>query len=99
MPIERVEKHCEDLARLAAYEATGGKLWLPYLLSLLSDALAEAGRIQEGLAAIAKALSIAELNGDAYALPDLHRIKGELILKSAGLARVNDLQSDPGLLC
>jgi predicted ATPase len=80
---------------LAAYEATGGQLWLPYFLGLLADALAKAGRVQEGLAAIAKALSIADLNSDAYAMPELHRIEGELILKSADLARVNDLQNDP----
>src|SRR5205814_6828402 len=31
---------------LAAYEATGGKLWSPYFMGQLADALAKAGRIE-----------------------------------------------------
>jgi predicted ATPase len=67
---------------VAAYEATGGQLWLPYFLGLLADTLAQEGRIEEGATVIAKALSMAELNNDAFALAELHRIKGELIVKS-----------------
>ena len=81
---------------LAAYEATGGRLWFPFFLGLLADALAKAGRVQEGLATIAKALTMAECNSDAYALPELHRIKGELLLNSVDLARADDVPEGSG---
>src|SRR2546423_4765403 len=67
---------------LAAYEATGGKLWSPYFLGQLADALAKAGRIEEGFAAIEKAIMLAEQTGERYSLAELYRIKGELILKT-----------------
>jgi predicted ATPase len=68
---------------LTAYEATGGKLWTPYFLGLLADALGKAGRLDEGVVAIAKALSLAEETGEEYSLAESYRIKGELIIKTA----------------
>jgi predicted ATPase len=69
---------------LAAYEATGAKLWSSYFLGLLADALAKAGRAEEGLAAIEKALALAGHNGERYAIAELHRIKGELLISTTG---------------
>ena len=76
---------------LAAYEATGGKLWSPRFLGLYAVALGKAGRFEEGLAAVAKSLSIAEINGETYAMPELLRIKGELILKRHSHDRIHNL--------
>ncbi len=76
---------------LAAYEATGAKLWCPYYLGLLADELAKAGRVEEGLAAIAKALTLAEHNGERYSMAELQRIKGELIIKTGDRAPANEL--------
>lgn len=70
---------------LADYEMTGGKLRSPYFLGLLADQLEKAGRVEEGLLAIAKALDIAERTGEGYTLSELHRIKGELFMKSGEL--------------
>jgi adenylate cyclase len=67
---------------LAAYEATGAKLRCPYFLGLLADQLCKAGHVEEGLAAIAKATTLGEHTGESYALPELYRLKGELILKA-----------------
>ena len=67
---------------LAAYEATGAKLWLPYLLGLLAEALSDADRSQEGLAAITNALALAEQRSEGYAIAELYRIIGELTIKS-----------------
>jgi len=69
---------------IAAFEATGGKLWLPYFLGLLADQFAKTGCIEEGLATVAKALTIAEHTGERYSLAELYRIRGELLIKSAG---------------
>ena len=70
---------------LAAYEATGGKLWSPRFLGLYAVALGKAGRFEESLAVIAKALTGAEQTGEVYAIADLHRIKGELLMKGGEL--------------
>jgi predicted ATPase len=70
---------------LADYEATGAKLRSPYFLGMLADQLGKAGRVQEGLLAIAKALDLAGHTGEGYALPEWHRIRGELLMKSVGL--------------
>jgi DNA-binding winged helix-turn-helix (wHTH) protein/tetratricopeptide (TPR) repeat protein len=77
------EHGIEQMQRgVAAYEATGAKLWSSYYLQLLADQLAKAGRVDEGLAIIAKALTYAEQSGETFSLAELYRIKGELILKA-----------------
>jgi DNA-binding winged helix-turn-helix (wHTH) protein/tetratricopeptide (TPR) repeat protein len=83
--IERIQQG------LAGYEASGGKLWCPRFLGLLAGALMKAERVEEGLVAIARGLTIAELSGEAYVMPELLRVKGELILKKQNLSRVNRL--------
>jgi predicted ATPase len=70
---------------LAEYEVTGAKLRSPYFLGMLADQLGNAGRVQEGLFAITRALSIAEQTGEGYGLAELHRIKGELFWRSIDL--------------
>jgi predicted ATPase len=72
---------------LAQYEVTGAKLRTPYFVALLSDQLNKAGRTGEGLAAIEKAIRLAEQTGEGFALSELHRIKGELFLNSANVRR------------
>jgi DNA-binding winged helix-turn-helix (wHTH) protein/predicted ATPase len=72
---------------LAAYEMTGARLWLPYFLGLFADQLAKASRVEEGLAAIEKALACAQASHEKYSLAELYRLKGELILKSAETQR------------
>ncbi len=87
-----IQQGIEEMQQgVAAYEATGGKLWSPYSRSLLANALAKAGRIEEGLGVISEALTMAELNSEAFAMPELHRIKGELILKQHDRSRLDDL--------
>src|SRR5215469_5420022 len=79
---------------LAEYEATGTKLRFPYFLGLLADQLGKTERVQEGVVAITKALALAERTGEGYSLVELHRIKGELFLKSSELPHAGKLPSD-----
>jgi predicted ATPase len=79
---------------VAEYEATGAKLRSPYFLGLLADQLCKAGRLEEGLAVITKALTLAEQTGEGYAIAELHRIKGELFVKSADLTAVDKSPGD-----
>jgi predicted ATPase len=75
---------------LSAYEATGIKLWYPTFLGSLADQLNKARRIEEGLDLIAEALICAEQTGEGYALAELHRIKGELLLNRSGLLQAGE---------
>ena len=70
---------------MAAYEATGGKLWSPRFLGSYAVALGKVGRFEESLTVIAKAVTCAEQTGEVYAIAELHRIKGELLMKSSEL--------------
>jgi DNA-binding winged helix-turn-helix (wHTH) protein/predicted ATPase len=79
---------------LAQYKVTGAKLRAPYFLGLLADQLNKAQRIEEGLAVISQALTCAEQTGEGYALPEFHRIKGELLLNSSDLSKAGKLAGD-----
>ncbi len=56
--------------------------YTPYL-GLLAEALAVAGHVAPGLAAIDEALERAERTEERWCLADLLRVKGELLLKNA----------------
>jgi DNA-binding winged helix-turn-helix (wHTH) protein/tetratricopeptide (TPR) repeat protein len=74
---------------IKAYMAAGGKLWCPGFLGLLAGQLGKAGRTQEGLSAITEALALVEETGETYSLPELYRIKNELVtLQTSELATV-----------
>lgn len=77
-PEDGIEKMKKGLAE---YESTGARLRSPYFLGLLADQLGKMGRVEEGLAAISKALEVADVTREGYALSEWHRIKGELLMK------------------
>jgi class 3 adenylate cyclase/tetratricopeptide (TPR) repeat protein len=67
--------------RVAALRASGWGLQLTAFLAALSDGYGKVGRAAEGLAAVAEGLVISEKNGDRWFDAELHRLKGELLLK------------------
>jgi adenylate cyclase len=69
---------------LAGFRRTGAELNLPHFLSLLADAHLRSGSAEEGLAAIDQAIAVAEANDDHCWEPELHRLRGELLLKQGG---------------
>ena len=79
---------------LAAYEATETKIFYPTFLCSLADQLNKAQRMEEGLVVIAEALTWAEQNEEGYALAELHRIKGELLLNSSDSLQAGKLPRD-----
>jgi class 3 adenylate cyclase/predicted ATPase len=66
---------------LAMYRTTGVKVSQPYLICPLAEACVEAGRLDEGLAALTEASTAVERNGNHYYEPEMHRVRGELALK------------------
>ncbi len=63
---------------VATYRATGARTWLPYLLALQAETYARAKRLDDGLASVAEALTLADEERCWQA--ELNRIKGELLL-------------------
>jgi TolB-like protein/predicted ATPase/class 3 adenylate cyclase len=63
---------------LAAAEATGTRLCTPFYLTLLAEALALAGKIEEALAALDDALAKAAVSGASGWDAEIHRLCGEL---------------------
>ena len=66
---------------LAAYRATRGELWMPHFVALLAGACEIAGQIEEGLTLLDDALQIAERTGERWFAAELHRHKGQLLLR------------------
>jgi len=64
---------------LEAWRATGSKFQIPYRLARAAEAHLIAGRIEEGL----RLTDEADIrSGDLWFLPELYRIKGELLLEA-----------------
>jgi predicted ATPase len=64
---------------LAAWRGTGSKFHVPYRLARAAEAYLVAGEIEDGLRLIREATA---QTGDRWFAPELHRLKGELLLKA-----------------
>jgi len=86
---------------LAAFQASGTRLALPYFLGLLADVYRRQGDRKDGLAAVADAFAVIEETGERFYEAELYRLKGELTLQEANQkskvkvqnAKVSDTQS------
>ena len=52
----------------------------PYFLALLAEAYGTMGQPEEGLHVLAEALALVDKTGERWYEPELHRLKGELLL-------------------
>jgi adenylate cyclase len=66
---------------LTAYRALGGELYRPYFLCWLAEAYREPDRLNDGLSALTEALAAADEQENRNYEAEMHRIKGELLLK------------------
>jgi predicted ATPase len=80
---------------IAAYLANGAAMMHPYFLGLLAEALDAGGQIDEGLEVLSRALSIVDETGEQFYEAELHRLRGELLLKQSG----RDDRTDAALMC
>jgi predicted ATPase len=72
----------EQLAHgLRAFRAAGGEIMRPYYLALLADVQGTLGKPATGLAVLTEALALAETTGERWHAPELHRLKGALLLQ------------------
>jgi predicted ATPase len=65
---------------LAAFQATAGRLRLPYYLALLAEAHRRSGQVEKGLCLLDEAFAEMQQTGEYCWEADLHRIQGDLLL-------------------
>ncbi len=65
---------------LAAYGATGARIFCSYFLALLAGAYQKMGQSEAGLTTLAEALAQVEKTEERYWEAELYRLKGELLL-------------------
>jgi predicted ATPase len=64
-----------------AFRATGAEMWMPYGFALFAKALEIAGQIEEGLTQVEEAFEIVQRTGVRWLAAELHRHKGQLLLR------------------
>jgi tetratricopeptide (TPR) repeat protein len=69
---------------IAAFLANGAAMMHPYFLGLVAEALDAGGQVDEGLDILARALMMVAETGEHYFEAELHRLRGELLLKAGG---------------
>jgi class 3 adenylate cyclase/predicted ATPase len=67
---------------LSAWRATGTTVWMPTYLSYLTRAYAELGQFDEGSRCISEAIVAVQTTNESWYEADIHRIAGEIALKS-----------------
>jgi predicted ATPase len=68
---------------LAAWRAGGNVAFQPYFLALLAEAYDKVGQAGEGLRVLAEALEVVYSHGEIVWEAELHRLKGQLLLRQA----------------
>jgi len=69
---------------LDGWRASGAKLVVPYFLLLLAEAYAVVGDVEAGLTTVNEALSTAHNSGECWFEAEMHRLRGEMLLKQGG---------------
>ncbi|MDE0483562.1 MAG: AAA family ATPase [Candidatus Poribacteria bacterium] len=67
---------------IAEWESNRSRVLRPVYLGMLAHACGQAGKIQDGLQAVEKALAAGTESGERTNEAELYRLKGELLLKS-----------------
>jgi predicted ATPase len=70
---------------LAAYRAIGTGMQLPHYLGIIGELCEKGGKVKEGFEAVGEGLAEVNKSGERYYEAELYRIKGELLLKKAGV--------------
>ncbi|WP_428669955.1 AAA family ATPase [Reyranella sp.] len=78
-------------AGTAAFRVTGAALFAPFLVILLASACETAGHVEESLALLDEASQIVERTGERWLEAELHRQRGELLLRQGDAAGAEEL--------
>jgi predicted ATPase len=76
---------------VAAYRATGAVMWLPHFITLLAEAHAVAGQLEEAATLLDEASRAGERTGERWFTAELNRQKGELLLRQGYAGAAEEL--------
>jgi class 3 adenylate cyclase/predicted ATPase len=76
---------------LTAYRATGTEMWVPHFIIFLATACQIAGQVEEALALLNDALQFVEKTGERWFSAELHRHKGQLLLRQGDSGAAEEL--------
>jgi len=76
---------------IAAYRSSAQEAWTPHYIALFAKACEIAGEIEEALAQLDNALHIVERTGERWFEAELHRQKGELLLRQGHAEAAEEL--------
>jgi predicted ATPase len=79
---------------LDAHAATGARLSRLYYLALIAEAHGKVGRFEDGLAELDEALDLVQITGEREHEAELHRLKGELMLKSCRVGSPHSINEE-----
>ena len=65
---------------ITAWTTTGARAGMTHFMEVLAGACLATGRLDDGLAAVDESYKIIGNDGELYCLPELHRLRGELLL-------------------
>jgi predicted ATPase len=65
----------------SAYRSTGAEPWMHYVFALLARAYEITGQVEEAVTQLDEALQIVERTGERWFAAELHRHKGQLLLR------------------
>ena len=74
-----------------AYRAAGQEAWMPFFVALQAAACEMAGQIEEGLTLLEEAFQIAERTGERWLEAELHRHKGQLLMRQGHAEAAEEL--------
>ncbi len=77
---------------LATFRATEAENWRPYYLTLLAETQGKIGQGEEGLAALAEALTLVDSTGEHMYEAEMYRLKGELTPQSQVASRKSQVE-------
>jgi predicted ATPase len=72
---------------ITSWHSMGAQIGRPQFLALLAEAYGLAEKVEEGLAVLTEALSLAKKNDDRWGEVELYRMKGDLLLLLQGKSR------------
>ena len=83
------------ISGLTAYRSTGATLWTPFYLSCLAGAYGELGNYDDAWRCFSEAASLVETSGERWSEAEVHRIAGEIALRSPeqDAAKANHISS------
>jgi predicted ATPase len=76
---------------LGKWQAFGARVFIPTFLALIAEIHSDRRNVEAGLKAVDEGLQVCEATGEGLCVPELHRVKGELLANEESLRRAREI--------